>query len=82
MLTSYCLDNQREAVVLLGQFVATDSDCKVHITQLGAERTKNVMILMSDTGSGHRVLVEAIRDAFRIEFGDKYRICVKDVWEE
>ena len=82
MLTSYCLDSQREAVVLLGQFVAIDSDCKVHITQLGVEKTRNVMILMNGTGSGHRVLVEAICDAFRIEFGDKYTICVKDVWKE
>ncbi|MQM22723.1 hypothetical protein Taro_055779 [Colocasia esculenta] len=39
--------------------------------QVGAERTKNVLILMSDTDSGHRASAEAIRDAFRIEFGDE-----------
>lgn len=44
------------------------------LVQLGAERTKNVLILMSDTGGGHRASAEAIRDAFRLEFGDEYRV--------
>jgi len=42
--------------------------------EIGAERTKNVLILMSDTGGGHRASAEAIRDAFQIEFGDEYRV--------
>jgi hypothetical protein len=29
---------------------------------------------MSDTGGGHRASAEAIKDAFRIEFGDDYRV--------
>ncbi|KAF9615181.1 hypothetical protein IFM89_022283 [Coptis chinensis] len=54
----------------------------VELVQLGAEKTKNVLILMSDTGGGHRASAEAIRDAFRLEYGDEYRIFVKDVWKE
>ncbi|EPS60277.1 hypothetical protein M569_14528, partial [Genlisea aurea] len=57
-------------------------DGNMELDQIGAERTKNVLILMSDTGGGHRASAEAIRDAFRIEFGDEYRIFIKDVWKE
>ncbi|KAI4344204.1 hypothetical protein L6164_011455 [Bauhinia variegata] len=59
-----------------------DDDTGMELVQIGAERTKNVLILMSDTGGGHRASAEAIRDAFQIEFGDEYRIFVKDVWKE
>ncbi|KAE8713943.1 putative monogalactosyldiacylglycerol synthase 2 [Hibiscus syriacus] len=59
-----------------------DEDGTIQLMQMGAERSKNVLILMSDTGGGHRASAEAIRDAFRIEFGDEYRIYVKDVWKE
>ncbi|CAI0542688.1 unnamed protein product [Linum tenue] len=54
----------------------------MELAQIGAERTKTVLILMSDTGGGHRASAEAIRDAFKIEYGDDYRIIVKDVWKE
>lgn len=46
----------------------------LELLQMAAERTKNVLILMSDTGGGHRASAEAIKDAFRLEFGDKYRV--------
>lgn len=46
----------------------------VELVQLGAEKTKNVLILMSDTGGGHRASAEAIRDAFQLQFGDQYRV--------
>lgn len=59
-----------------------DEEGTVELVELGAERTKNVLILMSDTGGGHRASAEAIRDAFQLEFGDEYRIFVKDVWKE
>ncbi|CAM8945915.1 unnamed protein product [Rhodiola kirilowii] len=59
-----------------------DADLTTELMQLGAERTKNVLILMSDTGGGHRASAESIRDAFRLEFGDEYNIYVKDVWKE
>lgn len=51
-----------------------EDESAMELVQLGAERTKNVLILMSDTGGGHRASAEAIRDAFKIEFGDKYRV--------
>ncbi|CAD5180365.1 unnamed protein product [Musa acuminata subsp. malaccensis] len=53
----------------------------MELAQIGAERTKNVLILMSDTGGGHRASAEAIRDAFRIEFGDEYRVGLPRVCE-
>ncbi|XP_059635181.1 monogalactosyldiacylglycerol synthase 2, chloroplastic-like isoform X1 [Cornus florida] len=59
-----------------------EEDGTMEMVQIGAERTKNVLILMSDTGGGHRASAEAIRDAFHLEFGDEYRIFVKDVWKE
>ncbi|XP_071729567.1 monogalactosyldiacylglycerol synthase 2, chloroplastic-like [Rutidosis leptorrhynchoides] len=59
-----------------------DEGDTMEMVQLGADRTKNVLILMSDTGGGHRASAEAIRDAFKMEFGDEYRIFVKDVWKE
>ncbi|PAN34367.1 hypothetical protein PAHAL_6G087700 [Panicum hallii] len=43
---------------------------------------KNVLILMSDTGGGHRASAEALRDAFRIEFGDAYQVFVRDLGKE
>ncbi|KAF8689935.1 hypothetical protein HU200_041570 [Digitaria exilis] len=54
----------------------------VELVQLGANRAKNVLILMSDTGGGHRASAEAIKDAFRIEYGDEYRVFVKDLCKD
>ncbi|RXI02753.1 hypothetical protein DVH24_002831 [Malus domestica] len=34
--SSDCTESQREAALLLGQFAATDTDCKAHIVQRGA----------------------------------------------
>ncbi|AEC06184.1 monogalactosyldiacylglycerol synthase type C [Arabidopsis thaliana] len=59
-----------------------DKEEVMEMEQMGAERIKTVLILMSDTGGGHRASAEAIRDAFKIEFGDDYRIIIKDVWKE
>ncbi|KAK1403506.1 Monogalactosyldiacylglycerol synthase [Heracleum sosnowskyi] len=59
-----------------------EEEDNMEMVQLGAERTKNVLILMSDTGGGHRASAEAIRDAFHLQFGDEYRVIVKDVWKE
>ncbi|CAN1159327.1 Monogalactosyldiacylglycerol synthase 2, chloroplastic [Linum perenne] len=59
-----------------------EEDGTMELAQIGAERTKNVLILMSDTGGGHRASAEAIRDAFKLEYGDEYRVIVKDVWKE
>ncbi|KAL3566975.1 hypothetical protein D5086_032390 [Populus alba] len=59
-----------------------EEDGTLELVQIGAERIKNVLILMSDTGGGHRASAEAIREAFKLEYGDEYNIIVKDVWKE
>ncbi|PHU08802.1 putative monogalactosyldiacylglycerol synthase, chloroplastic [Capsicum chinense] len=46
------------------------------------ETPKKVLILMSDTGGGHRASAEAIRAAFNEEFGDKYQVFITDLWTE
>ena len=38
------------------------------------ETPKKVLILMSDTGGGHRASAEAIKAAFNEEFGDDYQV--------
>ncbi|XP_061966414.1 monogalactosyldiacylglycerol synthase, chloroplastic-like isoform X2 [Populus nigra] len=43
---------------------------------------KRVLILMSDTGGGHRASAEAIKSAFNEEFGDDYQVFVTDLWSE
>ncbi|XP_034917596.1 monogalactosyldiacylglycerol synthase, chloroplastic isoform X2 [Populus alba] len=43
---------------------------------------KRVLILMSDTGGGHRASAEAIRAAFNEEFGDDYQVFITDLWSE
>jgi hypothetical protein len=35
---------------------------------------KRVLILMSDTGGGHRASAEAIKATFELEYGDKYQV--------
>lgn len=39
-----------------------------------SEKPKKVLILMSDTGGGHRASAEAIKAAFHEEFGDGYQV--------
>lgn len=53
----------------------------MEMEQMGAERIKTVLILMSDTGGGHRASAEAIRDAFKIEFGDDYRVNTNIIYD-
>ncbi|KAK2993995.1 hypothetical protein RJ640_005867 [Escallonia rubra] len=43
---------------------------------------KKVLILMSDTGGGHRASAEAIKSAFNEEFGDEYQVFVTDLWTD
>jgi 1,2-diacylglycerol 3-beta-galactosyltransferase len=42
--------------------------------------TKRVLILMSDTGGGHRAAAEAIRDAMAIRYGDAASVEMVDVF--
>ncbi|GJP66361.1 hypothetical protein CLOP_g23295 [Closterium sp. NIES-67] len=45
-------------------------------------RRKRVLILMSDTGGGHRASAEALKSTFEMEFGDKYEVNVVDMWTD
>ncbi|KAK2363661.1 oxysterol-binding protein-related protein 3C [Trifolium repens] len=46
--SSCCLESQREAALLIGQFATTDSDCKIHIGQRGAINPLIDMLESSD----------------------------------
>ncbi|GAB4836700.1 Monogalactosyldiacylglycerol synthase 1, chloroplastic [Ancistrocladus abbreviatus] len=52
------------------------------INGVDSESPKRVLILMSDTGGGHRASAEAIKAAFNEEFGDDYQVFVTDLWSE
>lgn len=43
---------------------------------------KKVLILMSDTGGGHRASAESIKCAFNEKFGDEYEVYVTDLWTD
>lgn len=58
------------------------NDVKVPVNGVESETPKRVLILMSDTGGGHRASAEAIRDAFNEEFGDDYQVFITDLWSE
>lgn len=46
------------------------------------KKAKKVLILMSDTGGGHRASAEAIKAAFYQEYGDDYQVFITDLWSE
>eukprot|EP00270_Netrium_digitus_P012671 TRINITY_DN4144_c0_g1_i1.p1 TRINITY_DN4144_c0_g1~~TRINITY_DN4144_c0_g1_i1.p1 ORF type:complete len:617 (+),score=138.84 TRINITY_DN4144_c0_g1_i1:117-1967(+) len=48
----------------------------------GDEHQKSVLILMSDTGGGHRASAEALKDTFELEYGKAYKVHVIDLWKE
>jgi 1,2-diacylglycerol 3-beta-galactosyltransferase len=41
---------------------------------------KKVLILMSDTGGGHRASAEALRDTFRERYGGRFQVGMLDLW--
>lgn len=45
-------------------------------------RQKRVLILMSDTGGGHRASAEAIKTTFELEYGEEYQVSITDLWTE
>ena len=45
-------------------------------------KQKRVLILMSDTGGGHRASAEAIKATFEQEYGSEYVVSVVDLWKE
>ncbi|KAL2525414.1 Monogalactosyldiacylglycerol synthase 1 [Abeliophyllum distichum] len=54
----------------------------VPINGVESETPKKVLILMSDTGGGHRASAEAIKAAFNEEFGDNYQVFITDLWTD
>lgn len=47
-----------------------------------ADKKKRVLILMTDTGGGHRASAEALKATFELEFGDEYQVAVTDLWTD
>nr|MBC7243757.1 hypothetical protein [Chloroflexota bacterium] len=41
-----------------------------------------ILILMSETGGGHRASAEAIRDAFRERYGAQFQVDMVDLWSQ
>lgn len=54
----------------------------VGLNGVARESGKRVLILMSDTGGGHRASAEAIKAAFNQAYGDEYQVFVTDLWSE
>ncbi|XP_042505962.1 monogalactosyldiacylglycerol synthase, chloroplastic-like isoform X2 [Macadamia integrifolia] len=54
----------------------------LNLNGVEAEKSKKVLILMSDTGGGHRASAEAIKATFNEEFGDEYQVFVTDLWSD
>ncbi|KAI3996068.1 hypothetical protein MKX01_014868 [Papaver californicum] len=54
----------------------------LNLNGVGVENPKKVLILMSDTGGGHRASAEAIKAAFYEQYGDDYQVFVTDLWSE
>ncbi|CAH8360706.1 unnamed protein product [Eruca vesicaria subsp. sativa] len=52
------------------------------LSGVGSDGAKKVLILMSDTGGGHRASAEAIKAAFNHEFGDEYQVFITDLWTD
>ncbi|KAI4376211.1 hypothetical protein MLD38_013998 [Melastoma candidum] len=53
-----------------------------HLNGVEAAGPKKVLILMTDTGGGHRASAEAIKAAFYEAFGDEYQVFVTDLWTD
>ncbi|XP_010246588.1 PREDICTED: monogalactosyldiacylglycerol synthase, chloroplastic-like [Nelumbo nucifera] len=54
----------------------------MNLNGVEAVNPKRVLILMSDTGGGHRASAEAIKAAFDEEFGDEYQVFITDLWTD
>ncbi|KAF6149033.1 hypothetical protein GIB67_017305 [Kingdonia uniflora] len=54
----------------------------LNLNGFDAKKSKKILILMSDTGGGHRASAEAIKSAFNEEYGDEYQVFVTDLWSE
>ncbi|XAR71482.1 Monogalactosyldiacylglycerol synthase [Bertholletia excelsa] len=54
----------------------------LHLNAVESGNPKKVLILMSDTGGGHRASAEAIKAAFEEAFGDEYQVFITDLWKD
>ncbi|KAL8536922.1 hypothetical protein ACS0TY_012198 [Phlomoides rotata] len=54
----------------------------VPVNAAASDAPKKVLILMSDTGGGHRASAEAIKAAFNEEFGEDYQVFITDLWAD
>lgn len=43
---------------------------------------KTILIMMSNTGGGHKASAEALKQAIEEKYGNKYRVLVVDMWAE
>eukprot|EP00899_Mesostigma_viride_P013066 jgi/Mesvir1/21760/Mv04165-RA.1 len=50
-------------------------------TATSAKTTKDVLIIMSDTGGGHRASAEALKAVFAALYGDSYKVHIVDLWK-
>ncbi|CAN1341799.1 hypothetical protein LINPERPRIM_LOCUS39289 [Linum perenne] len=63
-----------------GSDVLVDDGLPINAAE--TKTSKKVLILMSDTGGGHRASAEAIKAAFNDQFGDEYQVFIIDLWSE
>ena len=57
---------------------ASDARIRQNNEMTAVDAKKRVLILMSDTGGGHRASAEAIKATFELEYGDKYQVFLSD----
>ncbi|WJX84211.1 hypothetical protein P8452_66808 [Trifolium repens] len=85
LLSSCCLESQRVAALLIGQFATTDSDCKIHIGQRGAINPLIDMLESSDlqlremSTFAFNLPVFLFRNDNLAVFQAHSRVCNKDV---
>lgn len=46
----------------------------LHVAKTKGNAKKRILVLMSDTGGGHRASAEAIRSGFQILYGNQYHV--------
>lgn len=59
---------------LCEQRVIIRRSCHTGRKRAAAQPKKRVMILMSDTGGGHRASAEALQAGFQQLYGDEYQV--------
>ncbi|KAG1673872.1 hypothetical protein FOA52_012897 [Chlamydomonas sp. UWO 241] len=47
-----------------------------------ATKSKRILIMMSNTGGGHRASAEAIKEAMQAKYGTSYEVLIEDMWKD